>query len=421
MKQSVFAILLSAFIFQCCLFSNICSAEPNMQTFLSEYYNSAEKNSKEYSKLLYAVEKGYRNIALNLLDKGEDPNYLPQNQQIPTPFISAIFNEDEALVSAMIKKGAIVNLKSYLLILYSEPVTPLFVAAKANKAEKITQILCSNGAKCLGNDFLSWILTPIGVSIAQADMSKFLIIAKTLTDNEIKKIDYRGQNLLSISTYPTSKQHKENSIKIANYLFGKGVPIESASISALVSSIRSGNKELFDFLLSLGANVNFKSEDIYCNEKPLVHALFYYENREEIIKNRPELNEKIASELEFFKPLFDAGAHPNFSFCTHKKDDSGNYERASLLNYSIEKKLNEMIVLLISYGANVNMIDLSKTTPLIKAVEMNDLKTVELLLFHGASPTKIGGQGKSPIDIAYSRGYKQILNALIEAESKQFD
>jgi hypothetical protein len=42
------------------------------------------------------------------------------------------------------------------------------------------------------------------------------------------------------------------------------------------------------------------------------------------------------------------------------------------------------------------------------------------LISSGAIPTKSGKNGQSPIDIAYSCGYSEILKILIEAESDLF-
>lgn len=437
-------------------FSALQANEPDMQTFLTEYYYSPEKNQKRYSKLLYAVGKGYRNIAFKLLEKGENPNYLPSNATLPTPFILATYHEDEELVQAMIKYGADVNLKAYMPDDFSYPLSPLCVAAKYNKSEKITKILCDFKASNFNDHLLNLIGTPLGITLNNVDISKFLIIASTLTDSQLNIIDLMYNNPLTLIGVSSSQEQKLNTLKIAHYLIERGVPLETESTSALAAAINVGNRELFDLYLSLGANINYTNKWEIAHICPLFASINYVHQQVYFLqKIHPNCKEHIASSLEFLQTLLELGADPDYSFYC------GEYcitERFSPLTYAIHHRLDEVVSLLVIHGANVNMLDKAnrmpliyaieknegsncveiikllltfktdvnvldknKKTPLIYAVEKNSLEIVKLLIDYGAIPTKVGGDGKSPIDIAYSKGYFEILNLLIEAESKMLN
>lgn len=252
---------------------------------------------------------------------------------------------------------------------------------------------------------------------------------------------------------PSSEEYKENTIKIAEYLIGKGLPIENERYSALSEAILSGNKELFEFLLSKGANINHISKK--CNSghefksNPLFASIIYYKEKEDIndckcnniestcvqfnneiiieeltsfekIKN----NDFIANKDVFLIKLLESEAYLNFTLDRNIVDNTFHkkvhFESFSPLTFSINNQLNEVAMLLISYGADVNMQDGTNKTPLIWAVELNNLFMVQLLLDSGADPIHAGPDNKTPIEIAYSKGFTQILDLLIEAESKLY-
>lgn len=386
---------------------HVAAQGPDLQDFLSKYYVSSQRNDKGYSKLLYAVEMGYRDVAFKLLNHGEDPNYLPKNQKSPTPFILAIHNEDEELVKLMIEKGANVNLKAYFPSGNSQLVSPLYVSSSIIKTNEVTQILCDYGAKVIETDFWIWTwYNPLDITMKNADADKFFIIANTLSDTEIRKIDAGRLNLLAVPMgFPTSRQYKENTVKIAKYLVRRGLELEINGFSALATSIIHGNNDLFYFILSCGVDINYNFGG------PLFSAIGYQSTREAFIKNYPECESFIAAKFEFLDALFELGVNLNFS-------KPMGY---SPLGYAVECELFEVVSYLLSHGADVNMLDATKKTSLIRAVDKNNWEIVNLLLSCGADPTQAGGNGQTPIDIAYAKGYSKILTALINAEAHLLD
>ncbi len=429
MKIKLFVMLCAALcLCRGLVFADSCPVEPSTQAFLSEYYYSPERSQQEYSKLLYAVDKGYRTIAFKLLESGENSNYQPQgNRKISTPFILAVYNEDEELVTAMIKKGADVNLRSYLPLPDGEDIlNPLLVAVRYNKSENITKMLCESGSIDFNaRSYALW------HSYVKTDIAKFMIIAETLPNNYMDDLlltPFRG--------FLFSDEHKENMLKIAQYLVERGFSIQSALSSALSPAIKSGNKKLMEYFLSLGADVDYVPThtltEFNISYNPLFAAIQYRQtDRRSVVSHQPACDQFMVGEMEPFCMLLEAGAEVNFSMkrYIHPTHQHLRYEGFSPLTYAIKNYLHDVLSLLIAYGADVDMQDNSGKTPLIWAVEMNDITAVKLLLSLGASIMQTGNDGRTPMDVACSRRYtprdsaryQPVLDALIEAEAKLFD
>lgn len=398
---------LSLFFFLSFVFSSL-EASPDMKTFLSGYYASPEK-AKGYSKLLYAMEKEYdKGIAIKLLNAGENPNAIPEKLKVATPFILAVGREDEEVVSLMIQKGADVNLKSYHPIAYSNLTSPLFVAVCANNQANITQMLCLHGARVIENAEYPWnepynsYSNPIGQAIRRGDFQKFKIMADTLNDQKIRQVDAVGKNLIGYSVYNIYKEQKA----ICEYLIERGLSIETKEGSALSAATMAGNLELMQYFISLGANINFRPMTTSHDPIPIFAAIYYSNNK------------NILTRFEPLTILLDLGADINFSY-SRFKTPYFNDHFYSPLSFAIEIKLNETAQILINYGADVNYIDISKKSPLFRAIEANNLEGVKLLLAAGANLA--GPYASKLIELAYSKGYLEIAKVLIEAESAMYD
>ncbi|MFI5342768.1 MAG: ankyrin repeat domain-containing protein [Chlamydiales bacterium] len=405
------------------LTSYLAGGEPTIQNFLNEYYSSAEKNQKKYTKLLFASEKGYWNIAFKLLENGEDPNYLILDNKTSTPFMFAISHGDTELVKKMIEKGANVNLKSPYGI-YHTLMSPLQLNVSTNKDANITKFLCDSGAKFITKPMWNWLYeNPLTYTMSNADFQKFKIIADTLSYDELNMLDSFNMNVFSTSIYwynvPTEKI--ENSLNIANYLLDRKILIETESSSALACATRMGNMDLMNLFIGFGADINFKPKGKYESDiihNPLISALNYCITYDTLIKNKDIDLNYLPAKHDPLKLLLEIKVEINFTFPLLKNGYSP-------LGFALHNNLNDAAELLIAYGADVNMPEGSRKTPLIRAVEAKNSTGVIMLLNAGADPTK-KGMGKSsnmqtPIDIAYSLGYNDILNALIESEAKMYD
>lgn len=67
------------------------------------------------------------------------------------------------------------------------------------------------------------------------------------------------------------------------------------------------------------------------------------------------------------------------------------------------------------------MLDDSKMPFLIRAVQSNNVEIVNILLSLGVDPLAKGIHGEKPIEMAYRYGFFEIVDLLIDAESKMFD
>lgn len=419
-KKIIFIIITS--IFPLLIFSDQNSEEPSMKDFLSEYY---AQNLQHFSKLLYAVQMNYRNIAFKLISAGENPNLfswpvgtnpnLVNGPPFTSPFLLAIYKEDDELVSAMLNKGAKENHPAFFPG-YGDFQYPLEFAMLNNKSANITRLLCDRNAymsfiiKNDGKYKNTWKLHPFGIIVTRGDVSKVVIVGERLSDDQLRQIDQYGNSLLTIFSPPSSNEYKEITIIIANYLINKGMPLENEKKSSLSHAIFSGNLELFEFLFSIGANINYLGYGIH--ENPLCAAIYYScLGKKRILNDHPECERFIAQEFEFLNRLLNAGVTINFSF----PKNGGGY---TPLTFAIINKSIEAVDLLIAYGADVDMMDNQGKTPLIWAVEIKSLDIVKLLLDLGANPRKAGENGKIPSDAASDH---EILNALIEAEARQLD
>ena len=74
-----------------------------------------------------------------------------------------------------------------------------------------------------------------------------------------------------------------------------------------------------------------------------------------------------------------------------------------IINYSLQKISNEMLELIISYGADINI---NNGTPLIKAVRFGSIKCVEMLINHGADYSL---QNYEAVDLSVERGQEFVL------------
>ena len=74
---------------------------------------------------------------------------------------------------------------------------------------------------------------------------------------------------------------------------------------------------------------------------------------------------------------------------------------------------------LLEKGADVNAPLRKGDTPLMKAVDGNDLALLNLLLEHGADVNAKGRKGRTPLSRAEEIGNKEILEALKNAPAKE--
>ncbi|EAY15599.1 ankyrin repeat protein, putative [Trichomonas vaginalis G3] len=137
-------------------------------------------------------------------------------------------------------------------------------------------------------------------------------------------------------------------------------------------------KEIVQVLISHGANINIA--DVYGNNV-INYALLY--NNKEVMDGTSY----------FFKDLIAKG-----------------YNLVNSL--ASENNNNDLIELLITNGANVNVQNIHGNTTLHIAVTLSNIESTELLISHGASINSINIHEQTPLDIAMMRVMKEYKDFL---------
>jgi ankyrin repeat protein len=91
------------------------------------------------------------------------------------------------------------------------------------------------------------------------------------------------------------------------------------------------------------------------------------------------------------------------------KDKLGN----SLLAHAVMLKKNDIVMLLIHHGADVNAANIYGTTPLIQAVQGRNLEQVRMLLKYGCNVRQLDNTSRSALD--YASGDPQMRLLLTSA------
>ncbi|KAK2726652.1 hypothetical protein QYM36_007473 [Artemia franciscana] len=117
----------------------------------------------------------------------------------------------------------------------------------------------------------------------------------------------------------------------------------------LHAAVRRRRADLCQLLISYGAKVD--ALNAY-NTTPLVQAIS-------------------CNDLDMVKYLLESGAAPNCAQCLH---------------HAVSKGKQNLCQLLISYGANVDEINMNCETPLVTAILANNSHMIKYLLESGANP-----------------------------------
>lgn len=84
------------------------------------------------------------------------------------------------------------------------------------------------------------------------------------------------------------------------------------------------------------------------------------------------------------------------------------------IHLAIEKGKEALVVLLISWGADLEMKDKENNTLLHYAAITNNFRLAKLLIIRGANRKSYNSEGKSPYTLAEEQGYTDILRILVK-------
>lgn len=193
-------------------------------------------------------------------------------------------------------------------------------------------------------------------------------------------------------------------------------------VSALHRATEDGDAEQIRGLISRGANPNLLSTEGWA---PLTNAAFYgkMEAAEALLSgganpnlppgDRSPLYQAVEGDKpEMVQLLLANGADPGY----------GLKDGFSPLHFAASSGRLEAARAILLHGADINMESAAGSppdsalvgTPLHRAIEAKDAKMLELLLSFGADPNVLNGKGSTPLDVAKAAGDAELI-ALLEA------
>ena len=339
------------------------------------------KNDKENpvfeNLLIYAIEKGYLDIARLLIKGGVNvKNLKTRGRDRSSALFIAIAEKYLDIAELLIEMGADVNART------TNGNTALLLASEYGHL-KIAKLLIEKGADM--NAVMSYAITPLNIALSNGhfDIAQ-LLIEKGADVNATRNTD--GLSALMLAS-------QKGTLEIAKLLIEKDADMnavkKSTGETALTIAIDMGHLNIAELLIEKGANVNAATTG-YDGGTALTIAI-----------NKDHL--KIA-EL-----LIEKGADVN----AVKK--SG--ETALIL--ASQKGYLGIAELLIQKNADVNVAETDDgTTALMWAIQEGHLKIAQLLIEKGAKVNATKKGGATALMWAAGSGHLEIVKLLIEKGAK---
>ncbi|MEH1793746.1 ankyrin repeat domain-containing protein [Nostoc sp.] len=322
---------------------------------------------KACSALLIAAYYGNKDIVELLITSGASVDVVDDSGE--TPLHKASFKGHQDVVKLLITNGAQIDAKA------SDGCTSLYLAAWDQHRE-IAQLLLDYGA------------------VMEPD------IAVMLGDIElVKHYLYSGLDV--------------------NSFLVKGL---NKGESWLISAISSRNKNLVELLLNCGANVNEKMKSKNVSPLHRASATGCLDICELLIAHGADVNAvgehgttplHLATKFghqNITELLLNCGANVN---ALDESKSSPLFEAARLHHLNVVESL-------LSHGAEVNLTDDQSWTPLLRAFQHsgND-EIVRVLVTCSANVNVKGFRGESPLHIAVAQGNKNIVKLLLDRGARE--
>jgi len=277
-----------------------------------------------------------------------------------TPLHKACMRGNKELVSLLLDKGADIQAICYEDGEYPGS-TPLFLATMCSPFSDVIEMLLSRGAK-------TDVLTKDGGTMLHAAASGGNMNTVKLFLEE-KKMDIHARRYEGATVLLDAVQHSGNKTLI-EYLISKGADInavDNQGANVMHKAFLGGKIDLFDFLLLKGVKMKVPT-----SPPPLHFAAMggHKESVEWLIGKKVDINEK---------------AKDGTTALMHACKESGNVEILKLLE---------------SKGADLNVADSNGMTALHFAVEFDLVDSVDFLLANGAKANIAAADGSTPLFLA---------------------
>ncbi|EAY05851.1 hypothetical protein TVAG_284340 [Trichomonas vaginalis G3] len=241
--------------------------------YLCEYLHSKGANinhvyssTDNYTALYVAAHERQNEIAKYLITQGIDIEKI--NNRYGSVFNVAVISNNTELVELLNSRWALIESKRKITDL-----TNLHIAV-LNENKRVVEILISRGAKINDNRNM-YHITPLSL----ASLLNYKEIAQLLISHNasISFTDIDGNNAINFALMYNSEKIKEKIIT------------DSGEIFKLYGQNSESNKDMIEFLISKGANVNEKNS--HGNTPLHIAALLYNkENAEVLISHGAEIN-----------------------------------------------------------------------------------------------------------------------------------
>jgi ankyrin repeat protein len=265
------------------------------------------------------------------------------------------------------------------------------------------------------------LLTPLNLAAERGQFAVAVLLLKMGADPTI------GDNE---NSQPIHLAAVSGSIPVLDLLLKKGVDINTKDINQmtpLLFAVSRGKLEMTKHLIELGADVNHKDKDGFC-------ALHNVAGRGNIdiakllIDSGADVNCSTSSGIvplthatwannatEMGKFLILNGANVNPDPCRNNKACTCGPNFNTPLHAACNVGKSDLIEILVSNGAKVNIFNSNGLTPLHNAVNSGNLDAVRTLLDHGAFlNVQEREQGCTELHLAAAMGYGDITKLLME-------
>lgn len=347
----------------------------------------AFQNNNGDSALTLASSKGHKKIIELLLGAGANINF--QCSKKISPLICSISNGHKEIIEFLLKNGANIDLQD------NNGWSALMHALSKGDNE-IVELLLENGAvlDIKNNSYLSILMS------AASDYSIWTIEFLLKNGININSQDNEGLSALMYAT--------EN--EIVELLLKNGANIDlqdNNGSSALIHATLNSQKELIEFLLKNGADANLQDNNgisalmisSYCNHDEYVkkHSECGFFSDEEL------LQESQKSQEEIVELLLNFGATPDLEL------EGG----ATALMLATEYGHEKIVELLLNFGSNPNSQLEDGATALMYAAQEGNERIVETLLSFGANSDLQSSNGATALMYATQKGHKKVEQLLM--------
>lgn len=293
-----------------------------------------------HTPLVDAIKHGFEEIAIHLMDNGADVNLCGGDM----PLAAAVSGRQLRVAEKLLKKGADADFT------VTEELDSVMTLAAKQSDLPMLKMLHQLGCYLHHKDKKGMTCLHIAAKNDDFEMAKYLV-------EHGSKVNVRTKD----DEAPLHWAAYVGSDSVANYLMDHGADTQHRTFdgdSVLLAATKKCSDETFKRILASGWNKDDR------NDRGNVPLL-------DVIK---------AGSLEKTKALVEAGGDINVS--TGK---SNAYIQGIALNEAIDAKSLPIVEYLLNRGADVEQLGKHNQTPLLLAIEKNEMTIADRLIKHGAN------------------------------------